>query len=93
MSNPSLDLIENFTKKQYVNQGKLVYHIQISSVYPRYLGCVLLEKVRIAFNLNRYLQSDASLFTHVESLFSSLNSELNLIGSNYSHKNRESNLF
>lgn len=82
--------MENFTKKQYINQGKLVYPIQVASIYPSYLGCILLEKVRIAFKQIPAVRWFS--FWACWKVIFPLNSELNLIGSNCSHKNRESKM-
>lgn len=77
--------MENFTKKQYINQGKLVYPIQIASIYPSYLGCILLEKVQIAFKQIPAVRWFS--FCPCWKVIFPLNSELNLIGSKCSHKN------
>lgn len=59
---PYISLIKTFTKELYRNQGHFVYGILVSSAYPSYLGLILLEKVQVVFNSNRYMQSNGSSF-------------------------------
>lgn len=71
----------------------LVYYIQISFAYPSNLGCILLEKVQVAFNFKRWNCIQMVLFSPMLKFYFTLSSELNINGSNYLRKNEESNMW